>query len=153
MCVRTVRSTFFAVEAIFFLRKCQCLCNKCLCNNMLQCKQNLRLIITSPGCHNGPMQLQARVALVGPQRWLKPSKPSMPSAMALTLVVTLLCLWHGPGTYVVWNLTLASRLLRHLSYAWTTLDFQERDLDGAGRHGVMLMSTSVLVQGPFVTSL
>ena len=46
-----------------------------------------------------------------------------------------------------------SRLLRHLSYAWTTLDFQERDLDGAGRHGVMLMSTSVLVQGPFVTSL
>ena len=48
---------------------------------------------------------------------------------------------------------VACRLLHHLSYAWTTLDFQERDLDGAGRHGVMLMSTSVLVQGPFVTSL
>ena len=46
-----------------------------------------------------------------------------------------------------------SCLLRHLSYAWTTLDFQERDLDGAGRHGVMLMSTSVLLQGPFVTSV
>ena len=28
---------------------------------------------------------------------------------------------------------VACRLLHHLSYAWTTLDFQERGLDGAGR--------------------
>ena len=43
-------------------------------------------------------------------------------------------------------------LFRHLSYALTTLDFQERGLNGAGRDSV-LMSTSVLVQGPFDTSL
>jgi hypothetical protein len=44
----------------------------------------------------------------------------------------LLCLWHGhsrPGGLEHDN----CRLLRHLSCAWMTLDFQERGLDGAGR--------------------
>jgi hypothetical protein len=38
----------------------------------------------------------------------------------------------GPGTHGGLEPD-ACRLLRHLSYARTTLDFQERDLDGAGR--------------------
>ena len=59
----------------------------------------------------------------------------------------------GTGTHSGFNREPdACCLLCHLSYAWTTLVFQKQGLDGAGR-AMMLLSTSVRVPGPFVTSL
>jgi hypothetical protein len=53
--------------------------------------------------------------------------------MALTLEWVTPFVPLAQALTAVWNLTLAvSGLLCHLSYAWTTLDFQKRGLDGAG---------------------
>jgi hypothetical protein len=59
--------------------------------------------------------LQTRVDHDGPPQWVKPSKSSMPSTMALTLAWVTPCAF-GTGTHGGLEPD-ACRLLRHLSYA------------------------------------
>ena len=95
------------------------------------------------------VRLQARVAHAGPQRWLKLSKPSMPSTMAITKALLTLFVPLAQALTVVWNLTLVFCLVTSLMLGRPSTSKNEAlmVLD------VMLMSTSVLLQGPFVTSL
>ena len=94
------------------------------------------------------VQLQARMAHEGPQQWLRQSKPSMPSTMALTLV------WVAPfvpleqALMLVWNLMIVVSFVTSLIIGQPSTSKNEASMV----LGVMLMSTSVLVQGPFVTS-
>ena len=94
------------------------------------------------------VQLQARVAHDSPPRWLKPSKASMLSTLVLSLVWVTPFVPLAPALTAVWNLTLV------ISFVNSCMLGQHSISKNAASMvlGVMLMSKSVPVQGPFVTS-